>query len=57
MATAIQDVKQNKESRPLKPLPAPNSDFYELAETLSAEELAIVKQGPRIHGVQGCADH
>ena len=27
-----------------KPLPAPNSDFYELAETLPAEELAIVKQ-------------
>jgi alkylation response protein AidB-like acyl-CoA dehydrogenase len=27
-----------------KPLPAPNSDFYELAETLPAEELAVVKQ-------------
>ncbi len=27
-----------------KPLPAPNSDFYELVETLSAEELAVVKQ-------------
>src|ERR1700752_4581712 len=26
------------------PLPAPNSDFYELVETLPAEELAIVKQ-------------
>jgi hypothetical protein len=25
-------------------LPAPNSDFYELVETLPAEELAIVKQ-------------
>jgi len=25
-------------------LPAPNSDFYELAETLPAEELAVVKQ-------------
>ena len=24
--------------------PAPNSDFYELAETLPAEELAVVKQ-------------
>ena len=44
MATAIQDVKQNKESEPPKPLPAPNSDFYELAETLSADELALVKQ-------------
>src|SRR6266571_233621 len=27
-----------------KPLPAPNVDFYELAETLPAEELAVVKQ-------------
>src|SRR5260370_22544916 len=25
-------------------LPAPNSDFYELRETLSAEELAVVKR-------------
>jgi hypothetical protein len=27
-----------------KPLPAPNSDFYEVHETLSAEELATVKK-------------
>jgi hypothetical protein len=27
-----------------RPLPAPNSEFYELAETLSAEELSFVKQ-------------
>ena len=27
-----------------KPLPAPNSDFYQLAETLNAEELSLVKQ-------------
>ncbi len=27
-----------------KPLPAPNSDFYELAETLPAEDLVVVKQ-------------
>ncbi|HWS66793.1 MAG TPA: acyl-CoA dehydrogenase family protein, partial [Steroidobacteraceae bacterium] len=27
-----------------KPLPAPNSDFYEMYETLSAEELATVKK-------------
>jgi hypothetical protein len=27
-----------------KQLPAPNSDFYELAETLPADELAVVKQ-------------
>ena len=26
------------------PLPAPNSDFYELVETLPADELAVVKQ-------------
>ena len=32
------------ESRQPKPLPAPNSDFYELVETLNAEELALVKQ-------------
>jgi glutaryl-CoA dehydrogenase len=30
--------------KPPKPLPAPNSDFYELVETLPAEELAVVKQ-------------
>ena len=36
-----------------KPLPAPNSDFYEVYETLSAEEPATVKrvrafmEGPR----------
>ena len=33
-----------KEAKPIKPLPAPNSDFYELAETLPAEELAVLKQ-------------
>jgi len=33
-----------KDIRQPKPLPAPNSDFYELAETLPAEELAVVKQ-------------
>ncbi|HTQ51503.1 MAG TPA: acyl-CoA dehydrogenase family protein [Candidatus Acidoferrales bacterium] len=27
-----------------KPLPVPNADFYELVETLPAEELAVVKQ-------------
>ncbi len=27
-----------------KPLPVPNSDFYELAETLTAEELAFLRQ-------------
>jgi alkylation response protein AidB-like acyl-CoA dehydrogenase len=38
MATERKDVKQPK------PLPAPNSNFYELAETLPAEDLAMVKQ-------------
>src|SRR6266852_6643038 len=33
-----------KDARQPKPLPAPNSDFYELVETLPAEELAVVKQ-------------
>src|SRR6266446_4718263 len=30
--------------KPAKPLPPPNVDFYELAETLPAEELAAVKR-------------
>lgn len=38
MATERKDIKQPK------PLPAPNSDFYQLAETLNAEELALVRQ-------------
>ena len=33
-----------KSAKPHKPLPAPNSDFYDLYETLPAEELAIVKR-------------
>src|SRR5947208_682635 len=35
---------ERKEIKQHKPLPAPNSDFYELVKTLPAEELAIVKQ-------------
>src|SRR6266576_1826077 len=35
---------ERKEIKQHKPLPVPNSDFYELVETLPAEELAIVKQ-------------
>src|SRR5262245_5508939 len=38
MATERKEIKQPK------PLPAPNSDFYQFAEDLSAEELAIVKK-------------
>ena len=30
--------------KPKRSLPAPNSDFYELVETLPAEELAVVRQ-------------
>jgi len=44
MATAISDIKQSKEVKQSKPLPAPNSDFYQLAETLNTEDLALVKQ-------------
>src|SRR5262245_7436788 len=40
MATAT----AGKEVRQPKPLPAPNSDFYHFAETLSANELAILKK-------------
>src|SRR4051794_36851794 len=38
MATASQAVKQ------AKPLPAPNSDFFDVYETLNPEELAILKR-------------
>src|SRR6185369_17383014 len=43
-STAKPEATIKKEVRQTKPLPAPNSDFYELAETLPAEELAVVKQ-------------
>ena len=33
-----------KPAKQPKPLPAPNSDFYQLADTLNAEELALIKQ-------------
>jgi crotonobetainyl-CoA:carnitine CoA-transferase CaiB-like acyl-CoA transferase len=38
MSTVEKDIK------PPKPLPPPNSDFYQLAETLPPEELTILKQ-------------
>src|SRR5258708_22417122 len=38
MATERREIKQPK------PLPAPNVDFYELSETLPAEEREVVKQ-------------
>src|SRR5260221_1394231 len=42
--TAKPETPIKKDVRQTKPLPAPTSDFYELAETLPAEELAVVKQ-------------
>jgi glutaryl-CoA dehydrogenase len=42
MATAIKDTTTTEKKQP-KPLPAVNSDFYNLAETLTAEELATVR--------------
>jgi len=48
MATATKPSDQSTKTktgvRPPKPLPAPNSDFYQLAETLSADESALLKQ-------------
>ena len=48
MATATKPNEQptatKADIRQPKPLPAPNSDFYELVETLPAEEVAVVKQ-------------
>src|ERR1700692_3887766 len=41
-ATAIRPAKSD--TRQPKPLPAPNSAFYYLYETLSAEELATVRR-------------
>jgi alkylation response protein AidB-like acyl-CoA dehydrogenase len=35
---------ERKEIKQHKPLPAPNSDFYELAETLPVDELKVVKR-------------
>jgi glutaryl-CoA dehydrogenase len=43
MTPATATVAANPAKQP-KPLPAPNSDFYEVYETLSAEELATVKK-------------
>src|ERR1700753_2992023 len=37
-ATAVKEVRQPK------PLPAPNSDFYQLADLLTADEKALVKK-------------
>src|SRR5581483_3922999 len=48
MATATKPNEQPTATKAVirqpRPLPAPNSDFYELVETLPAEELAVVKR-------------
>jgi alkylation response protein AidB-like acyl-CoA dehydrogenase len=44
MATATKDIIAAKDGKKPTLLPAPNSDFYELVETLPAEELAVIKQ-------------
>src|SRR5579872_7223537 len=43
MAT-IATPKPPEVKKTQRPLPAPNSDFYELVETLPADELAVIKQ-------------
>src|SRR5712671_5744508 len=42
MATATAASRQDAKER--KPLPAPNSDFYGIADSLTAEERTLVKQ-------------
>src|ERR1035438_6209228 len=44
MAPTTKDLSIGKEVRKAAELPAPHSDFYNLVETLPAEELAVVKQ-------------
>jgi glutaryl-CoA dehydrogenase len=39
----MQTAPARKEITQPKPLPAPNSDFYQLVEVLNAEELAVVR--------------
>src|SRR6266478_628042 len=42
--TRTQDRKNAEGNKLAPPLPAPNSDFYEVTESLNAEELEILKQ-------------
>ena len=48
MATAAQSAEQKppvkRSMQQPRQLPAPNSDFYEMVETLTAEEVAVVKK-------------
>src|ERR1700747_1894131 len=46
MASPSKDTRAMKDGKKPVALPAPNSYFYGRAETLPAEELAIVKQVP-----------
>jgi glutaryl-CoA dehydrogenase len=41
---AVKTSARPGNARAPKPLPAPNSDFYQLADTLNAEERALLKQ-------------
>jgi alkylation response protein AidB-like acyl-CoA dehydrogenase len=43
-ATATATAPAKKSNGQRKPLPAPNSDFYQFAETLGADELATLKK-------------
>ena len=40
----MQTTTGGKDIKPPKPLPPPNSDFYQLAETLPPDELATLRQ-------------
>ena len=42
--TKTQDSKKAEGNKLAPPLPAPNSDFYEVTESLNAEELKLLKQ-------------
>src|SRR6267142_1591531 len=42
--TTGRDVKPSKDNVETAPLPAPNGDFYEVTESLNAEELKILKE-------------
>src|ERR1700738_3046933 len=44
MVAATQEIDAAKAGKKTAPLPAPNSDFYGLVETLSAEDVAVVRQ-------------
>src|ERR1700726_2954048 len=44
MVAATQEIDAAKSGKKTATLPVPNSDFYELAETLSDEDLAVVNQ-------------